>query len=211
MIRFRWDHEGSVPHHGIRVLIKRRKIRSFSLSTTRGWPSATQGERSHQTPTLTAAWSWTFPFPELWEKKKNVYCLSHPVYSILFEQANRLIQIFYSNNLSSWYFHCIIAEVWKLMTSSVIFEKVMLTEFNDAFQSLASGIRPGDWTQYLSCISSQLVFTCSSISLPPTTDMTSWMDGQNTATESLATLPERGMCFPAIKTQSNSKDGLWLS
>lgn len=44
--------------------------KSLSLpreDTTRGWPVATPGERSHQTPTLLALWSWAFQPSGLWE------------------------------------------------------------------------------------------------------------------------------------------------
>lgn len=78
----RWD-----PNPMELVPLKRREGALSSLSlpceNTTSWPSASQGDSSHQEPNLSVPWSQISSLQN-W-KKINSYCLSSPGYSILLE------------------------------------------------------------------------------------------------------------------------------
>lgn len=115
--------------------------------------------------------------------------------------------------MSTYYFPWIIVEVWKLVNSRAIFEKLIITEFKDTFQK--PGFCNYNWglksilLSYLT--SSSLVFMCLSISLPLTADRISLGRWQKYGHWEFGNPTRKKKVLPVIKNQCNLKEALWLS
>lgn len=94
VIRLRWGHRDGASLMEFVSLEEEEKRLELSLSlslphenTGRTPPSVSQKKRLHQELNLPAPLSWTSHSPKLWER--NVCCLSHTVYDILWWQPQQ--------------------------------------------------------------------------------------------------------------------------